>query len=374
MSQPLLSIVVPTKDRYKYLIHLIQLIDSFNTNDIELVIQDNTNDNDLILSYLNNHYCEFVKYFHTKELISVSENSTKAILNSSGEYVCFLGDDDGVLSSIVDVVRHMKDNSIDYLISLPTIYNWPDFYDPSIFNLTSSISYLKGSKEYIKINPAKQLKKSLLNGFDGLYQMPRVYQGVVSRCFLEKIREKTNTFFPGPSPDMANSVALSTLNGNFFLYDSPLFISGQCRSFGGGERLIATNKLKRIYEVQFLPINITDTWSKYIPTYWCADTIWPQSAIEALSAMDVKCNIKYDKILARFIFNHPSYLQECLPLINIKWQFIMYIVIYAFRKANIFFYHRLTWFTSKKTRLKKYHIVRDIFSINEAVKYLENVK
>ena len=49
---PLLSIIIPTKDRYKYLKILISLIDSYNLSELELIIQDNTSDNTEILKFL----------------------------------------------------------------------------------------------------------------------------------------------------------------------------------------------------------------------------------------------------------------------------------------------------------------------------------
>ena len=46
---PKLSIVVPTKNRYKYLYHLIDLVGDLDTNLVELVIQDNSTDNTEII-------------------------------------------------------------------------------------------------------------------------------------------------------------------------------------------------------------------------------------------------------------------------------------------------------------------------------------
>ena len=105
MKQPLLSLVIPTKDRYYYLKYLIMLVDSFNFDDFEMVIQDNTCDNLEILKFLEGYQYSFVKYYHTKEQLSVKENSDLAILHSSGEYVCFIGDDDGITRYIVDCVK-----------------------------------------------------------------------------------------------------------------------------------------------------------------------------------------------------------------------------------------------------------------------------
>ena len=64
----LLSIVVPTKDRYFYLKHLIELIKSFNSDDIELIIQDNTSNNTEIINYLDNLDFPHLKYYYTKLL------------------------------------------------------------------------------------------------------------------------------------------------------------------------------------------------------------------------------------------------------------------------------------------------------------------
>lgn len=373
-KEKLLSIVVPTKNRYKYLKYLIQLVEGFQSNLIELVVHDNSDDNSEIIPFINNINFNCLKYYYSKEKLSVKDNCDQAILHSTGEYVCMLGDDDGLLPSVISVVQYMKENSIDYLLSLPSYYNWPDFYDPSIFNLTSAISYTKGSGKYIRLYPIKELKKAMNNGFDGLYRMPKVYQAVVSRRFLNMVYEKCSTFSPGPSPDMANAVALSLLNGKLYQYDAPLFISGQCRSFGGGERLIGAYNLKKITEVPFLPQNIEEMWSKRIPTYWCADTIWPQSGIEAVKTMggNLDC-LSYEQILAKFVFNHPLYYKECKSLIESKYAFCKSYLSYAFNKAKAFFTHRITYFISGKTKINEYRIARKIDTIIEAVDYLENV-
>lgn len=373
-SLPLLSIVVPTKNRYKYLKYLIELIQQFRSEDIELVIQDNSDCNVEIVEYIESNCFHGLKYYYESAPISIKENIDMAIFNSSGEYVCVLGDDDGVLSDIVQVVHYMRCHSIDCLISLPTYYNWPDFYDPSIFHLTSAISYSKGSGRYIKLDSKKELYRSISNGFNGLYRMPKVYQGMVSRALLNKIFDKCNTFFPGPSPDMANAVALSLLGGNFYLYDAPMFISGQCRSFGGNERVIGTKNLKRINEVPFLPQNIEETWCKKLPPYWCADTIWPQSGIEALLVFEENVKISYNQILAQFFFNHPNYIQHYSYLIDNRWEYIFYFLKYLFKKGYNFLYHRLSYFLSLKTRLKQYRIKHNVYTIIDAVNFLEDVK
>ena len=105
MADKLLSIVVPTKNRYYYLKFLIQLIENLHSEEIEMVIQDNSDDNKEFLEYLNLKKYNFIRYDYIEGQIPRSDNSDKGILNSTGEYICFIGDDDGVTKYIVDCVH-----------------------------------------------------------------------------------------------------------------------------------------------------------------------------------------------------------------------------------------------------------------------------
>ena len=81
--QPIISVMVPTKNRYKYLIHLITLIEGFNDKRIELVIHDNSDNNSEIINFMNGK--SFVSIFmiltnflwekmQKEELTNVQEN------------------------------------------------------------------------------------------------------------------------------------------------------------------------------------------------------------------------------------------------------------------------------------------------------------
>ena len=373
MSRPLLSIVVPTKDRYTYLIKLIELIKGFNNSEIEVILQDNTRDNDFILNYLDKDIYTNLKYFHIKEQISVSDNSTNAILNSTGEFVCFIGDDDGVLPSIVDVVHYMKDNKVDALLSMPVIYNWPDYTDTSIYKTSASILYKKGCGEYKLLSCKDEINKCINSGIRDLCMLPRVYQGIVSRTLLNQVYERTGTFFPGASPDMANAIALALLNPKVVYYDAPLVISGQCKTVGGGERLLKRNNLPKITDIPALPKDISDSWDDRMPRYWCADTIWPQSAISAYKAMKVSLPIiNFNQIMATFIFDHPSYYKECKSYITNSFQFWRFFAKCFIEKGSRFIYWRLSYYIHRKQKRAGVYIERNCNTINDAVSFLSS--
>lgn len=373
MKQPLLSIVVPTKNRYYYLKHLIKYINNFETDEVELLVHDNSDNNAEILDFINKGQYRSISYYYTKDHLSMSENADQAVHKSKGEYVCFIGDDDGVLSNIVEVVENMKQKGYDALLSQNIIYNWPDFSDSSIYNLTSSLLYKKKSGNHYEIDTDRELKECLNSGLRDMCRLPRLYQGIVSRLLLDKIYQIASTYFPGPSPDMANAISLALLHTRTLYYDSPLIISGQSKYVGGGERLM--KKLPKISEVSFLPSNISETWDKRIPDYWCADTVWPQSVISAYRAMDIEMpTLNTDKILATFIFDHFAYYNECNSYINNHLHFLWYLISVFIRKACHYLYWRLSFYISNGNSRAEVKIKRGINTIIEAAEFLNNIE
>lgn len=373
MERPLLSIVVPTKNRYYYLYFLIELISSFKSDEVEMVIQDNSDDNSEFLNTIDLEKNPFIRYFYDSKHLSQSENSDLSIKNSRGEYVCFIGDDDGILPNIVETVRFLKENNIDALIASTVIYNWPDFVDKSIYHLSSSVQYKKGKGKYIEINTRNEIENCVKSGLKDLCRLPKVYQGIVRRKILDKVYHRAGSFFPGGSPDMANAIALAILTPKTLYYDSPLIISGQSKSVGGGERLLNRNKLPNITKVPFLPKNISETWDERLPRYWCADTIWPQSAISAFHAMGVNLpKVNFNQILATFIFDHPYYYKKCRSYVTNYISFVYFLLKSFFDKGFRFLYWRLSFILSFRKKRAGVCIHRNLVSIVEAVSFLNS--
>ena len=365
----LLSIVVPTKDRYFYLKHLIQLVKSFKSDEIELIIQDNTYDNTEILDYIENlNYCH-LKYFYTKEQISVSDNSTKAILNSTGEYVCFIGDDDGVTRHIVECVKWMKDNHYDILKSELALYRWPSFNETP--SLASSLLLADYSAKFKIIDNRVELKKCVDCCFDNLKNMPKVYNGIVKRTLLDDIYKKTSTYFPGPSPDMANAVALAVLNPSYVYVDFPIILGGRSGISGGNPNQYNNHGCAKIEEVPFLPKDSVANWEKRLPKLWCVETVWPESGIKALrslKATDYLDQIDYERVLSRFIVQRRWFWKEAFSLSQNKVK-LSYLVVCGFlnKKINA---KRIEIKKAKgivEDNLKVYHGVQNIIEAEKMI-------
>lgn len=368
----LLSIVVPTKDRYSHLKHLINLIEGFGLEEIELIIQDNTFDNSEILSFLEGKTFAGLKYFHSSTQLPILENVDRAILNSTGEYVCFIGDDDGVFPNIVDCVKWMKRNQIDALRPAITVFNWPDFFGSEKKD-GGELYYDNFTSDVECIRPLDSLRQMAGRGFPHIYTIPKVYQGIVKRSCLDEIYKVGETFSPGPSPDMATAVALSFVVKKFVSIQIPVIIVGQSDGVGGGERKLK-GKVKDIEQVSFLPKNAKENWEKRIPKVWCTQTVWPESAVKSIRYMNSEYvnHVDFECILARFIHTHSSEYKTGFSLSKNWFKLISYLVylrlngaLYRVKQKLNSFYGRQVASEGRRNRVGS---MRDIEAV---VKYIK---
>ncbi len=346
-KRPLLSIVVPTKDRYEYLSFLVDIFISVSDIRMEMIIQDNSDiQSKLFLEKIDSLNEERIKYYYFSDKLSVVENCDKAILNSSGEYVSMIGDDDSFTKHIIPCVEMMKKYSIDAVIPSFIFYKWPDYIRDKE-NTASSLQFgdIKGefSREVKIIDPQKELFKLMKKGFINRGGLPLVYHGIVKRTTLDEIYEIGNTFFPGPSPDIANGVALSFFVKRFANIDFPIIISGASARHGGD-----INKLKdrvaRIEDVPFLSKNVKLEWESNIPKVWTGETIWPESAIKALRYLGKdylirKVNFKF--LQAQFIINHYKYRKYAYKITDNKIKLFLYTVFVFIRRIFGAIYRRI---------------------------------
>ena len=86
----LLSVVVPTKNRYKYLKKLVELFCQLATEDMELVIQDNSDDPSDFKLFIDNIKDRRICYYYDSINLSVVDNCDRAIARSHGEFVSMI--------------------------------------------------------------------------------------------------------------------------------------------------------------------------------------------------------------------------------------------------------------------------------------------
>ncbi|MEG0701045.1 MAG: glycosyltransferase, partial [Muribaculaceae bacterium] len=179
----LLSIAIPTKNRQQYCIAAVEQILSLNLIQTEIIIQDNSDDTSLSTK-LKERKLKNVVYNYNNEILSFVDNFSKAIELCHGEYICMIGDDDGVLPIINDIVNFAKTNNLDAIVpGLNSVYLWPT-KKPIIKHAENGylgLSFIHNSIKYPNIYT--ELLKLLHNGGQNYqsFNVPRLYHGLVKK-------------------------------------------------------------------------------------------------------------------------------------------------------------------------------------------------
>jgi len=378
----LLSVIIPTKDRYLYLKDCLKSLVSIKSSEIEIVVQDNTTDNDEIKKYIKDLKWPHIKYYHESKPLSQSENSELAVKNATGKYICYIGDDDTITSQMIEIVKWLNSKNIESCIFPVAIYYWPDVVFK--FFKYPTLSFSKGKIKIRYLNPIKELKRCLAKGATTLENMPKVYHGIVSKEALDEVYRKTGFYFPGPSPDMANATALSLIIKEHIRIEIPLMISGYSYKSAGGMGLRGAHKA-RIKDVAQLPADTEENWETRIPKVWLASTIWCESCVKALRAMKeeklierIDWNYLYAKMLVfnlEFLSDIKPHMQKFSSILHTyKW----FILLLSQRSCNFIlnFIRTKLKITSKKTynEVQSLQAAMEIVNnYNKSINYREKI-
>ena len=318
---PLLSIVLPTKNRYEYLFPVLDAsIQYIAGSDYEIVVQDNTHDNSPAIEYFLRQTDPRIKYFHSPEPVDIVTNTNRAIMNSTGKYLVFIGDDDFVSPYILDIVGLIDSLSIQNLTYSPGNYYWPgvQFAHRSRFHRVCTMQLYKSASIGItKKKSSDELDRVLAKGGCYYLGLPRFYHGILSRNLLERIKSAFggSTYFPGPSPDMSISVAIALTLDTFHYMHYPITITGVSPKSTAGMGS-ANAHFGRLEDRKSLPARTLELWDVHVPRFWTAYTIYAQSIHEVLSAAGSDKHVDYATLYAFMtVFEKPA-AEYLLPVLK----------------------------------------------------------
>jgi glycosyltransferase involved in cell wall biosynthesis len=355
--KPILSIIIPTYNRYNTLIPVVNNLLKWESQDFEIIVQDNSSNNDIALSYLLTITNEKrLKYFYTPYRLSAIENCDLAVSNSEGYYVCFIGDDDGIIPEILNICYWLKKNSFDSMCCNVPLYTWTDMEHAISINnaYNGKLVIPKFTGDFEIINPNHELIKLINSGAQNLFKIPRLYQGVVSKNILNELKKIVGTYFPGPVPDMSNAVAISSLIQRHCFIDLPFIIAGHSKNSMSGKNS------KRLHQGEIISEKSLDEltaskWSKKIPFFWSAPTIWSEAAIKSLEKMNLYKELE--------MFNYANVYASCLTYCDTKYYYRIFNAInYNFTFiSKIILYSKVLFYINKIITKRIFNLARKIF-------------
>ena len=362
---PIISVVVPTKNRYKYLKGLISMIENFNDSRIELLVHDNSDNNTEMLDFLKGKSLVSTSYYYDSDKLSMGENAERGINKAKGEYICFIGDDDAVCRNIADCAEWMRENQIDAVRSLYLNYCWNEnkgdnggtvYYDDISFVCRLG-------------DPIAEMKKVLNDGVPDFKYMAEIYHGIIKKSGLGDVQRHGECLFPGPTPDMSGAVSIAFFIKKYVMINIPIVMPGMSRMVGGG----VMGKVLSLDEVSFITDSDREKWPTDYPPLWATELIWPVCVINALKSVNHKeylSELNKNKLLSRLVIIHRTYFKEAFHYADNAILFLFDFICYFIKEGVIHLYETMIKSKVNGKLLGKYTVANGFNSIADAERYL----
>lgn len=225
----LFSVVVPTRNRADTLQHCLRTCLDQDFGDYEIVVSDNCsvdNTRDIVASFDS----EKIRYVRSDVPLAMSANWEFGLSKTTGQYVTFIGDDDGLmpyafreLGRLVERYEHPK--AIHWT---PAYYYWPNIAAKGAANylilpLTRSIAQHAG-RDRLKQFARRQIDWSLL---------PTLYNSVIHRSLIDQHIATVGRMFVTTCPDVYSAYALGYLCDEYVSSSVPMHVNGASASSNG---------------------------------------------------------------------------------------------------------------------------------------------
>lgn len=367
--QPLLSIVIPTRNREKYCIAAIEDILSYDYQTLELCIQDNS-DSDQIEKHIASRKPDSrLIYKRVPDRLNSVHNMDQAVAMATGKYVIMIGDDDTVLPEIFKMVEWADQNDVDSICARQTVaYYWPGAYPGIESGLMKVVTPTRVNEQELSID--RKLDKLFAKGITRflIYKLPKLYHGLIRNDRLQQIKAKTGHYFGGLSPDIYSTIALCAVVKNHQIVDQAISVAGACAASSTSQNIHKGHR-GELSNAPHLILRGHYVWDNYVPAYYSVETIWAESALKAIREMGMtdllsKYNFSYlvafaalnnrnifkfamDKSLSKdnyFIANgHFMKFKILRALLQVAFGYIKRVIMHKFKTSsdNVVVYEEL---------------------------------
>jgi hypothetical protein len=237
---PRFTIIIPTRERAATLEHALRTVTDQAFASLEIIVSDNAStDNTRAIVEANGD--PRIRYLNTGKRISMAHNWEFALGHARGEWVGFIGDDDGLLPDSLERVDTIaRANPVDLIRSRPGNFLWPSLLGTQGGHLSLPI----GGRS--RVRRCDEALKAVLAGDESYLSLPTLYTGgYVRRAALDRARAPDGTFFLSRIPDVYSAVVLCATCETFYWSAYPLAINGASMASTGTSQFTKSNDPER---------------------------------------------------------------------------------------------------------------------------------
>jgi Glycosyl transferase family 2 len=210
----------------------MQTVVAQSYENLQIVIQDNASDNrtrEVVEAFDDNR----IVYRRLNSRVSMRANFESGLEVADGDYVIFIGDDDGLsLGALSTLAEILSRDPVEFVSWAQAKYFWP-----SISQDVRGFLMLRLEKCFGKIAPVElgKLQQKLASGKSlSPKTLGHIYHGCVSKALIEKVRKRSSgIYFAHSTPDIYTAYAniFEAESGGFIRH--PLSIAGRSSASTG---------------------------------------------------------------------------------------------------------------------------------------------
>lgn len=226
MKTPLLSILIPTRNRGAYVGFAVESCLNISCKEIEVLVSDNHSDDDTasVLSKFNDSR---LRVFSPPSPLAMHENWEFLLNKANGEWVYVLGDDDAIFPYVVAELKAVASEFpwIEAIVSPRAYYFWEGCAgNYPVFDFATRLN--AGKK--VKLKDSKLQLKLALRGKLSPRTLPQLYSGGFQKnTLVERVRNSQGgRYFGSVMPDSYSAVVACIYTANYLEIGLPLALVG----------------------------------------------------------------------------------------------------------------------------------------------------
>ena len=215
------SLIIPTRNRCDTLDFTLKTAVAINDDRLEIIVSDNASDDgtrEIVAAHRDNR----IRYVNTGHRLGMSQNWEFALSHARGDWLGYIGDDDGILPDAVERLRQIvAETGVESVRARNGAYLWPAIAGESRGLLTVPTG---GN---VTVKDSRRVLSRVLHGFAPYPTLPMLYHGgFAAKTLIDRARDSASPFFRSRIPDVYSGILLGHVAGKFAWSERPLAING----------------------------------------------------------------------------------------------------------------------------------------------------
>jgi glycosyltransferase involved in cell wall biosynthesis len=226
------TVIIPTRERADTLKWSLKTCTTQDYENLEIIVSDNFSQDqtkDVVHAYKDNR----IRYVNTGKRVSMTSNFEFALSHATGDYICFIGDDDGLIpDALHNLNQILFETEIEAISWKKPVYFWDQHYNSEYQN-TLTISFNSNSQKFDLEKTLEELLEFKPNTNLNFNDLACLYHGFVKRETIDSLRLPDGRFFNSVIPDVYASLIISSSIKSLYQTDVPYSMYGVSKNSTG---------------------------------------------------------------------------------------------------------------------------------------------